>query len=88
MISTAFSEVCLNMHITLYIKNYEYFYLHCSKLLLCVGIGLVNYILQEMVVEKEKQSSGVSHDGGTFAWAWLFCEWCTGRLHIVYIIYA
>ena len=57
MISTAFSEVCLNMHITLYIKNYEYIYLHCSKLLLCIGIGLVNYILQEMVIEKKGRNS-------------------------------
>ena len=62
------------MHITLYI----YFYLHCSKLLLFIDIDLVNYILQEMVVEKE----------GETVLAWLFCEWRTGRLHIiVYITY-
>ena len=76
------------MHITLYIKNYEYFYLHCSKLLLCIGIGLVNYVVQEMVVEKEGETVFRCFTQWWNLWAWLFCEWRTGRLHIVYIIYA
>ena len=62
--------------------NVYYFYLHCSKFLLGVGVCLINDVLEEIVFEEEEETILGCFTRQRYLWAWLLSKWCTGRLHV------